>query len=144
MEVPASVFLVSPRAILQAREPESRPPSSPGFGFLGEINSTSSTSSLSVSSFFLSGLRDCCLFSIRAKWGTLDSPRTLSLTYTGFKRVKIYRGIEPIDGVQQPGLLNSGPSRQNLWMFAGIPPRHINHLQHTYKYSYFRICVCVE
>lgn len=65
--VPGSGALVSPLAILQAREPELRPPSSPGFGFLGEINSTSSTSSLSVSSFFLSGVRVCCLFNIRAE-----------------------------------------------------------------------------
>lgn len=56
------VFVVSPRAILHAKEPEFRPPSSPDFGFFGEMNSTSSTSSLSVSSLFLSGLRDCCRF----------------------------------------------------------------------------------
>lgn len=51
---------VSPRATLQAREPDVRPASAPGSGVLGEMNSTSSTSSLSSSSFLLSGLRDCC------------------------------------------------------------------------------------
>ncbi|KAG7250472.1 hypothetical protein CRUP_005587, partial [Coryphaenoides rupestris] len=52
----------SPLAILQASEPELRPPNSPGSGFLGEMNSTSSTSSRFSSSFFLSGLTPCCLF----------------------------------------------------------------------------------
>lgn len=66
VDVSVSAPLVSPRAILHAREPELRPPSSPGFGFLGEINSTSSTSNLRVSSFFLSGLKACCLFIITA------------------------------------------------------------------------------
>lgn len=47
------------------------------------------------------------------------------------KRVKAYRGIEPINGVKQPGLLNPGPSWQNLWVIAGIPPCHIHHLLHT-------------
>lgn len=33
----------SPRATLQANDPDTLPPSSPGWGVLGDINSTSST-----------------------------------------------------------------------------------------------------
>lgn len=69
----STVAPASPRAILQAREPELRPPSSPGLGFLGEINSTSSTSNLSVWSFFLPGLKACCLYGASqvGRWVTL-------------------------------------------------------------------------
>lgn len=97
VEVPVSAPLVSPRAILQARDPELRPPSSPGFGFLGEINSTSSTSSLSVSSFFRSGLRDCCLFSIRAdgRWFTSESPQKLVL-HAGLKGLRLTEALSPL------------------------------------------------
>lgn len=75
VEVSSLLALVSPRAVLQAREPELRPPSSPALGFFGEMNSTNSTSSLSVSSFFLSGLRNCCRFNDRAA-GECFTPET--------------------------------------------------------------------
>lgn len=45
-------------------------------------------------------------------------------------RAQTYRGIQAVDGVHQPGLLHSGPSGQNLWVLAGVPPGHIHHLGH--------------
>lgn len=100
----SSAAPVSPRAILQAREPELRPPSSPALGFLGEINSTSSTSSLSVSSFVLAPLKACCLCEASpvGRWLT-SKPRSNAL-----QRVETYGGVEAVDSVPQPGLLNSG------------------------------------
>lgn len=59
--VPESAPPVSPLACLQPRDPEVRPPSSPCFGTLGEMNSTSSTSNRCANSNFLSTPRGCCL-----------------------------------------------------------------------------------
>lgn len=52
---------ISPRATLQATDPDILPPSSPGLGVLGDINSTSSTIILWRSSFLLFSDTDVCL-----------------------------------------------------------------------------------
>lgn len=52
---------ISPRATLQATDPDILPPSSPGLGVLGDINSTSSTIILWRSSFLLFSDKDICL-----------------------------------------------------------------------------------
>lgn len=99
VEVHVSATLVSPRANLQARDPELRPPSSPGFGFLGEMNSTSSTSNLSVSCFFLSGLKDCCLFSVRAderQFPTIRVTKAIIPVHAGFKGFRLTEALSPL------------------------------------------------
>lgn len=52
---------ISPRATLQATDPDILPPSSPGLGVFGDINSTSSTIILWRSSFLLFSDKDICL-----------------------------------------------------------------------------------
>lgn len=99
VEVPVSTPLVSPRANRQARDPELRPPSSPGFGFLGEMNSTSSTSNLAVSCFFLSGLKDCCLFSVREderQFPTIRVTKTIIPLHAGFKGFRLTEALSPL------------------------------------------------
>lgn len=58
---------ISPRATLQATDPDIRPPSSPGLGVLGDINSTSSTIILWRSSFLLFSDKDICLCNLCLK-----------------------------------------------------------------------------
>lgn len=128
-----SLIPVSPRAALQARDPETRPPNSPDAGVLGEINSTSSTSSLCNSCFFLSSPRDCCLY----RYGVVQSDSQINFFEAMMKgavlwmrtwKWETYRSIECVNRMKQPRLLNLCASGKDLWVFTGVPPRHIHNL----------------